>query len=122
MSIYLIQRCHHYEGWNGREYDETIDTDYGYFTTREACAEACEKLNEPLRADLEKWNARQQEEHDRQRADYAAAIAQNEVLLKAGLPLVTVPRVAASFYTKTWQGNHDDSIYYEPVEIEEAGS
>lgn len=119
-GIFMLQRNHHYEGWNGREFDQTIDTDFGYFTSKEAAEEAAEKLNVPLRAEVEKWNDRQRAEHAQKRADYAAAVAQNEVLLKAGLPLVKVPNVSASFYTKTWQGNHDDSIYWDAVEIEEA--
>ena len=119
-GIWLIERTHYYHGYNGRECDVTPDLDYGYFTSKEACQTACDKLNEPLRAELEKWNKRERDEHAKQVGRRAAAIAQNEVLEPAGLPLVPIPHVGANVYQKTWMGSHEDSMYYEPVEIEEA--
>lgn len=48
MSIYLIADNHYSDEW--REWVETPDLDYGYFTTEAEAQAFCDKVNAPILA------------------------------------------------------------------------
>lgn len=118
--VYMIERVHHYCGWNGREVNEEVDVEYGWFPSAETAQAKVDELNEPERERVKKFNAKQDRQLAQQQARQAAAKAQNEVLERVGLPLVSVPRVDRSYaYHHVFGGDHDESYYYRVAEIEQ---
>jgi hypothetical protein len=88
-TIFGIERQHEYEGSNGSWYEWYIEEDEGFFTTREAASARLETLKARERAERHRaWERstyngwkRRVEENDR-------IVAQNEVLVAAGLPAI----------------------------------